>query len=192
MTGDESWFRHYKTAEYGMAPFEFADKKESKDSAVTEIVMGTIFWVFLVEFLVLRETIDADQYVKTLYNLHHVLCDKHCEKKIVLQHDNTQPRSACLTTEKIKKMGWEVLLHTAYSPNMAYLWLPLFRVSETTNLRPMVQDSGGHIEASAQWTIFLGNWTGDYHKGIFMLSEPWEKYVRKLEHMLKSKKECVD
>jgi len=41
------------------------------------------------------------------------------QKKVILQHDNAQPHTVRLTLEKIENMGWEVLPHPLYSPDLA-------------------------------------------------------------------------
>ncbi|KAG2462954.1 ANTR1 protein, partial [Polypterus senegalus] len=54
----------------------------------------------------------------TTVKLSCALQNKHPEKKIILQHDNSLPHSAYLIFEDIERMGWEVLLHTPYIPDL--------------------------------------------------------------------------
>ena len=86
-------------------------------------VMGTVFWdaegLILVEFLECGQTITAARYVQTLHKLRCALCDKCPGRNIIILHDNARPHAACLTSEAIAKMGWEVLPHPSYSPDLA-------------------------------------------------------------------------
>ena len=40
-------------------------------------------------------------------------------KGVILEHDNARPRRVIRTLEKINEMGWDVLLHSPYSPDIA-------------------------------------------------------------------------
>ena len=81
-------------------------------------VMGTVFWdaegLILAEFLERGQTITAARYVQTLHKLRRALRDKHPGRNIIILQDN-----ACPTSEAIAKMGWEVLPHPSYSPDLA-------------------------------------------------------------------------
>ena len=85
--------------------------------------MGTVFWdaegLILVKFLEHGQTITAARYVQTLHKLHLALRDKRPGRNIIILHDNARPHAACLTLEAIAKMGWEVLPHPSYSPDLA-------------------------------------------------------------------------
>jgi histone-lysine N-methyltransferase SETMAR len=86
-------------------------------------IMGTVFWdtkeCFLFELLEPGKTINAAHYVQTLSKLCCALGDKRPRRKVILQQDNTQPHTACLTFKKIENIGWEVLSHSPYSPDLA-------------------------------------------------------------------------
>src|SRR3954470_24641667 len=47
--------------------------------------------------------------------------------KVILQHDNARPHVAKLTKEKLKTLGWEVLPHPPYSPDLASSDFHLFK-----------------------------------------------------------------
>ena len=50
-------------------------------------------------------------------------------KDMILHHDNARPHAALGTRQKIAEVGWEILLHPPYSPDIAssnyYLFLSL-------------------------------------------------------------------
>ena len=89
----------------------------------TKKIMGTVFWdaewCILIEFLEPGKTINAARYVQTLLKLRHALHDKRPGRKVILQHDSAWPHTAVLTLEKIENMGWKVLPHPPYSPDLA-------------------------------------------------------------------------
>jgi hypothetical protein len=72
-------------------------------------IMGTLFWdaegCVLIEFLEPGKTINAAHYFQTLITLCHALCDKHPGRKVILQHNNAQSRTAHLTLEKNLEHG---------------------------------------------------------------------------------------
>ena len=85
--------------------------------------MGTVFWdaegLILAEFLEPGQTITAARYIQTLHKLRPALCDKRPGRNYIILHDNARPHPARLTSESIAKMGWEVLPHPSYSPDLA-------------------------------------------------------------------------
>jgi len=98
-------------------------KKKPKTMPSAKKIMGTVFWdaeeCILIEFLESRKTINAAHYVQTLLKLRCALCDKCPGRKVILRHNNARPHTALLTLEKIENMGWEVLPHLPYSPDLA-------------------------------------------------------------------------
>ena len=98
-------------------------KKEAKTVPSAAKVMGTVFWnaegLILAEFLERGQTITAARYVQTLHELRRALRDKRPGRNIIILHDNARPHAARLTSEATAKMGWEVLPHPSYSPDLA-------------------------------------------------------------------------
>jgi len=97
-------------------------KKKAKAVPSAAKVMCTVFWdaegLILAEFLEHGQTITAACYVQTLHKLHGALRDKCPGRNIIILHD-AHPHTTHLTSEAIAKMGWEVLPHPSYSPDLA-------------------------------------------------------------------------
>jgi len=67
------------------------------------------------------ETINTAHYVQTLQKKLYVLCANHLMKGTVIQHDNAQPHTACLTSETTAKNGLEVFPQLPYNPDLGPL-----------------------------------------------------------------------
>ena len=131
----------------------------------------------MIEFLEPWKTINASHYVQTLSKLRRALHDKRPERKVIMQHDNIRPHTPRLTLEKIEKMGWEVLPHLPYSPDLAPSDYHLFGFVKD-------QTWGHHYETNEalQTAVRQCLWaagTEFYRKGIFKLPERWGKRVQR-------------
>ena len=102
--------------------------------------------------------------------------------KIILQHDNAKPHTAKLTKAKIQELGWEVLSHSPYSPDLALSDYHLFR-----DLQVILE--GVHFideEGAETWltNYFDSNPRIFYVRGIRSLPTRWAKIIQKEEHTL--------
>ncbi|GFV36890.1 mariner Mos1 transposase [Trichonephila clavipes] len=83
------------------------------------------------ELLKQGKTINADLYCKQLDKLKAAIKEKRpplaSRKGIVLHHDNARPHTAMVTQQKLNALGWEVLGHPPYSPDIAPSDYYLFR-----------------------------------------------------------------
>ncbi|XP_035734903.1 histone-lysine N-methyltransferase SETMAR-like [Vespa mandarinia] len=87
----------------------------------------------IVHFEVLKpgQTVNADLYCEQLDRVNQSLSEKYPaivnRKGVILQHENARPYCARRTLEKINELGWEVLPHPSYSPDIAPSDFHLFR-----------------------------------------------------------------
>jgi len=90
-------------------------------------VMARVFWdtqgVVLVGFVPPGHTVNADYYrILPSDRLWPAVRRKRpdlLKKGVILQHDNAPPHRARQTVEKIEEMGWKLLQHLPYSPDLA-------------------------------------------------------------------------
>jgi histone-lysine N-methyltransferase SETMAR len=75
----------------------------------------------LLDFLEPRQTIISDRYVATLTKLKARISRVRPEKKttFILQHGNTRLHTSLKTMEHIVNLGWTVVSHPPYSPDLA-------------------------------------------------------------------------
>lgn len=140
VTGDETWAYLYEPESKVQSkqwrrsgsprPIKFKATKS------TQKVMTTIFWdtqgIVLIDFLEMRTTVNSDSYIETLKKLKRAISKKRPHKdihSIQLHHDNARPHMSFATKQHIEKMGWSVVPHPPYSPDLApcdfYLFGPL-------------------------------------------------------------------
>ncbi|GFY14057.1 mariner Mos1 transposase [Trichonephila clavipes] len=80
---------------------------------------GTVYY----ELLKQGKTINADLYCNQLDKLNAAIKEKRpalaSRRGIVFHHDNVRPHTAMMTQQKLNALGWEVLGHPPYSPDIA-------------------------------------------------------------------------
>jgi histone-lysine N-methyltransferase SETMAR len=88
--------------------------------------MVTVFWdckgVILVDMMSGGATINSEAYINTLNKLKKRFRRVRPGKdpaEMLLQHDSSRPHTNLRTREHITKMGWTVLPHLPYSPDLA-------------------------------------------------------------------------
>ena len=142
-------------------------------------VMGTVFWdaegLILAKFLERGQTITAARYVQTLHKLRRALRDKRLGRNIIILHDNARLHAARLTSEAIAKMGWEVLPHPSYSPDLAPSEYHLFGFVKD-HLRGRYETTEA-IQKAVRQCLRMAVMEF-YRRGIFKLPERWEKCVK--------------
>jgi hypothetical protein len=101
--------------------------KKFKTKASAGKVMLTVFWnsegVVLTDFLEKGATVNSERYVKTLKSLKKRITRKGAETgDVLLQQDKARPH----TSDAIAHLGFTVLPHSAYSPDLTLSDFHLF------------------------------------------------------------------
>ena len=138
--------------------------------------MGTVSWdaegCILIEFLEPGKTISAARYIQTLLKLRRAFHDKRPGRKVILQHIN-----APLTLEKIENMGWEVLPHPLYSPDLAPSSYHLFGFVKN-QMRDQHYETNKALQTAVHQCLRAAG-TEFCCKGIFKQPERWGKCVQR-------------
>ena len=144
VTGDGSWI-HYdnpKRKKSWVDPGQPVAKVPKRDIHGKKALL-CIWWdmkgVIYFELRKPGETVTADVYKQQLIKMNLALNEKRPVKdtksrQVLLLHDNARPHKAKVVQETIKELKWKVLLHPAYSPDIAPSDYHLFR-SLKNNLR---------------------------------------------------------
>ncbi|XP_014609810.1 PREDICTED: histone-lysine N-methyltransferase SETMAR-like [Polistes canadensis] len=124
-------------------------------------------------------TITADRYVQQLQRVQEKLNEKRPalvnRKNIILLHDNVRSHTAKVTQEKILELGWSVLPHPPYSPDLAPTNYHLFS-SLKNFLNGKTFKSEEQVNQAVE-NFFQSKPTTFYKEGIDKLPERWEKVI---------------
>ncbi len=152
--------------------------------------MVTVFWdihgVVYHEYLPQGQTITAASYCNVLDKVQDAIKDKRpwlleggC--KVILQQDNAGPHTARLTKAKIRELGWEVLPHPPYSPDLApsdfHLFLAMANAQQGTKF---ANDEAAkrHTDNFLQLKEFDGDGEENfYRRGIWKLPVRWQQCI---------------
>lgn len=183
VTGDEKWVMYVNhTRKLQWVHPDLEPLPEPKGDLHPKKVMLSVFWDFQgiiwYELLNYGETITANLYSNQLQKLAEQLQDKRkFRSKVYLLHDNARPHIAKITKKKIKELGWEVLPHAPYSPDLAPSDYHLFR-SLSNFLKEKNYDNFDHLKSDIEF-FFHSRSPDFYAKGIFELPTRWEQVVDK-------------
>jgi histone-lysine N-methyltransferase SETMAR len=92
-------------------------------------------------------------------------------KKVLLLHDNARPHVAKVVSRKIEQLGWQVLPHPPYSPDLAPTDYHLFR-SLSNYLRGKQFDDLTELKSS----IFYSKTPEFYASDINQLRDSWVRW----------------
>lgn len=185
MTGDEKWiyFENPKRRKSWLSPGE-AGPSTPRPNRFGKKTMLCVWWdqngVVYYELLKPGETVNAQRYRQQMINLNQALIDKRPEwatrhGKVILLHDNAPSHTAKPVKDTLKSLGWEVLPHPPYSPDLAPSDYHLFAAM-------------GHSLAMQKFNnyeevgIWLNEWFAAKDKqffwqGIHNLPKRWSKCV---------------
>jgi [histone H3]-lysine36 N-dimethyltransferase SETMAR len=181
ITGDEKWVFHvnFRRKRQWVGPGERPSPDPRPDLHRKKLMLcvwwdmeGIIYWELLGE----KVRLNAALYSQQLDHVAEAVRTKRPEKtKIILQHDNARPHTAKLTKSKLQELGWEVLPHPAYSPDLAPSDYYLFR-----NLQLELDDK--HFDQNEDVKNFLQQYFDSkprifYERGIRRLPTKWAQVI---------------
>ena len=132
------------------------------------------------ELLQENQTINSNKYCSQLDQLKPALDEKHPEwvnrKCIIFHQDNVRPHISLMTRQKLLQLGWEVLIHPPYSPD-------IIAPSDFHLLRSLQNFLNGKNVNSLEYCkrhleqFFAQKDKKSWEDGIMKLPEKWQKVV---------------
>ena len=184
ITGDEKWvvYNNVKRKRSWSKKDEPA-QSTSKADIHQKKVMLSVWWDFkgivFFELLPDNTTINSEVYCHQLDKLNDSLKQKRPElinrKGVVFHQDNARPHTSLVTRQKLLQLGWDILPHPPYSPDLApsdyYLFRSLqnFLDGKTFTSNEEVKNHLDQFFASKEQKF--------YEYGIMLLPERWQKVL---------------
>lgn len=154
-----------------------------KDGLHPKKVMLCVWWdvkgIIYFELLEDNQTVDKHVYCHQLDKVMSNLATKRPSlanrKGVIFHQDNARPHKAEMSMSKINSLGWEVMAHPPYSPDIAPSDYHLFR-SVQHFLKDKIFESTREVEA-ALWEFFSSKPEEFYLRGIELLPERWQTII---------------
>lgn len=178
ITGDEKWVLYYNVTRRGqwLSKGE-APEPTAKAPLSQRKVMLCLWWNYAGivhwELLPRNTTVTADVYIQQLDRLNQALQQKHPKiDKVEFLHDNAPAHRSKQTSQKLLELGWTVLNHPPYSPDLAPSDYYLFR-SLQNHIADMKFDDDEQVKIMLT-NFFESKQASFFERGINKLVERWQ------------------
>lgn len=143
-------------------------------------VMLSVWWdsegVVYYELLPTNTTITAEVYCEQLERVSHALQQKRPNRTVTRYlHDNARPHVAKVTREKLLELGWQVLVHPPYSPDLAPSDFHLFN-SLSNHMRGKQFENRDQVDATLS-DFFASKPVSFYKSGFDKLFARWKQVI---------------
>lgn len=133
VTGDESYILYENDTRHAFwIPRGDDPPVQSKPNTHRRKILLSCFWdaqgMLFWELLHDKQTVTAELYAEQLRRLATAIQEKRPRRvEVHLLHDNARPNVASVSRCQLEQLGWEVVPHPAYSPDLAPSDYHLFR-----------------------------------------------------------------
>ncbi|KAK6748367.1 hypothetical protein RB195_001159 [Necator americanus] len=156
-------------------PDHFVKGEIHEKKAMLSVLWG-VHGIYRFELLPDNTTVTAEVYCAQLQRLADKIRKEHSKlDNVRLLHDNARPHIAKKNSHKILELGWEVLPHPPYSPDLAPSDCHFFR-SLQYHLEEKRYDDRDHLKNDHR-AFFASKSPESYVKGIRDLVGRWQKVV---------------
>ena len=125
------------------------------------------------------QTIYSNVYCRQLMKVDKEIKGKRSElvtrEDVIFHQDNARPHTSLVTCKKLLELGWEVMPHPSYRPDLAIPGYHLFHLLQNHlngkifDLNEAVKNELIQFSASKNQTF--------YESGIMKLTERWQKVI---------------
>ena len=126
-----------------------------------------------------NQTSNSDVYCPQLNKLNAAVKEKRPDlvnrKGVIFYHDNATPHTSLATHQKLLGLGWEVMLHPPYRPDLAASDYYLFRCLQNSLNGKTFNDDEAVKSHLVQF--FADKDQNFYERGIMKLPERWQKII---------------
>ena len=128
ITGDEKWVVYDNVVrKRSWSKRDELARSTSKADIHQKKVMLSVWWdfkgIFCFELLPRNQTINSNVYCRQIMKLDKEIKAKRpklaTRKCVIFQQDNARPHTSLITRNKLLELGWEVMPHPPYSPDLA-------------------------------------------------------------------------
>lgn len=182
VTGTEKWLRCDNPKRKKLS-HSLSSPSTSKPNINISKVMLCIWWdqlgVVFYEFLKPTEINNSERYKQQILQLDHELKTKRLQYAngsdlVIYHHDSARVPVAKLLKETFQLLGWEILPHPPYSPDIApsdYLFQAM--------QKNLADQHFSSLEDMKKWLESWFDSKGEsfFRRGIDLLPEKWEKVV---------------
>lgn len=179
ITTDEKWifFKSQRRPNQWVSPGQRGTPTPRPNRFASKAML-TIFWdrtgPLHWELLPAGQTINAERYCEQLERLNQAL-PRRRRRNVILLQDNAKPHTAKMTKKKLADLGWELLDHPPYSPDLSPSDFHLFRSLEHFLNKERFRNIA-HLRQRLT-TFFESKEDEFYERGIDLLPEKWQKCV---------------
>lgn len=181
VTGDEKWVFHYNATRKR----SWVSKGEPavatpKGQMLQKKMMMCVWWdvcgVIMMELLPSNTTVNKELYCEQLDRLSTKIKELRPQiDRVRYQHDNAPAHRARMTSEKLASLGWELLPHPPYSPDLAPSDYHLFR-SLQNHIANMRFNNNEQLKTELE-TFFKEKPQSFYAHGIESLQQKWRDVI---------------
>jgi [histone H3]-lysine36 N-dimethyltransferase SETMAR len=186
ITADESWVFWENTGSHHNKSWRGSGDEpvvDVKGTLTNKKHLLSVFWdskgVILLDVLPRGMTITAEYYCGLLDKLKTAVMEKRRRRMtdgcLYMQHDNAQPHTAAITTQKLRQLHLNVLPHPPYSLDLAPSDFYLFRPMKSALI-------GKNFNSSADVQTEIQLWLDTkpskfFEDGISKLPGRWERCI---------------